>query len=173
MLVMAMSPSRPIGLPRTPRARRMRGFTLIELMTTLGILIILLTVAAPQMRPLIALVQLRAASYDLTADLMLARSEALKRATTVSIAPRSAGSWSTGWSVTATGVTEVLSQRNALGSAISASTAPTSVTFDVSGRLANASGTVRFNLTDGQSNARCISLDPSGRPKTSTSPCPT
>lgn len=154
-----------------PRFRWSGGFTAVELMTVLAILAIVAVTMGPQLRPLIGLVQLRMASYDLTSDLLLARSEALKRTAAVRVAPRSGTAWTSGWSVTTSGVDTPLSQRNSLGYAVTASTAPTSVTFDINGRV-NATGVVRFGFTNGRSH-RCISLDPSGRPRTSTSACPT
>lgn len=143
---------------------------MIELMVTVAVLALLAGLAAPGMQKLVAAQRLRSASYDLVADFTLARSEALKRAATVSVTP-TASDWRNGWTVTtATGTaTLVLSQRNAIGSGLTATCPSATASFDASGRFSSA--TLKFGFQDDFGRARCITLDPTGRPKSATSAC--
>ena len=83
---------------------RQHGFTLIELMAGLAIMFILLALAVPSFRELSARNQLSAATNDLLMGLQLARSEAVRHATRMTLCPSSDGSsctkdtpWSAGW----------------------------------------------------------------------------
>lgn len=80
------------------------GFTLIELLMTVVIFGVLLSVAAPSMRAVAQNSRLTAAHNELTGSLQLARSEAVKRRTSVSVCARATNStcgedWRTGWLV--------------------------------------------------------------------------
>ncbi|WP_041675194.1 GspH/FimT family pseudopilin [Ramlibacter tataouinensis] len=84
----------------------MGGFTLIELMVTIGIAAILAGVAAPSLREVIANNRLKSHSSALQTSLMLARSEAINRKARVVVcksadqaACASAGNWQQGWIV--------------------------------------------------------------------------
>ncbi|GAB2461151.1 hypothetical protein GCM10027082_09940 [Comamonas humi] len=147
------------------------GFTLIELMVTIAVLAIILTLAAPSFRQLLEAQRIRATAFDVVSDLILARSEALKRGATTTLTP-AAGGWASGWSLTVG--TEEISKKNQVGGGVSFATAPGSVSFNGSGRVSSSASVVRFELrTSDASRQRCISLDPSGRPKSTTSACPT
>jgi prepilin-type N-terminal cleavage/methylation domain-containing protein len=67
--------------------KRARGFTLIELLTVVAITAILSAMAAPAFKGLLAGQRVRATSTDLYAALVLARSEAIKRDTQVTLQP--------------------------------------------------------------------------------------
>lgn len=150
--------------------QRSRGFTLIELMTVITIMTLLLMVAVPNMRSLIANQRAQAAAYDLIADLALARSEAVKRNKDVALNP--AAGWAGGWIIKTVATGEVVGLRNPLGDGVQITRSPAGVTYDGSGRLTGATSTVRFELFDGYGAYRCISLDPSGQPSTKTKACP-
>ena len=80
------------------------GFTLIELLMTVVIVSILLGVAAPSMRAVAQNSRLTAAHNELTGSLQLARSEAVKRRTHVSVCARNTDTscgddWKKGWLV--------------------------------------------------------------------------
>lgn len=86
---------------------KIRGFTLIELMVTLSVAAILLTVGVPGMRDLIANNRLTAATNTFVSSLNIARSEAIKqgRNATVCISDASpqnqctGANWDKGWIV--------------------------------------------------------------------------
>ncbi|HEY5579745.1 MAG TPA: GspH/FimT family pseudopilin [Rhodoferax sp.] len=147
------------------------GFTLIELMVTVAILAITASLAAPSFREILAAQRVRSTAYSIVSDLTLARSEAVKRGADVTLTPV-ATQWANGWLVTVVSSAEVLSTQGSAGNGVAFTIAPTGVTFDRNGRI-NSSTVVRFQLSDGSTRMRCISLDPSGRPKSVTTECPT
>lgn len=87
------------------RHRQLHGFTLVELVVTLAIAAILVTVAIPGFGNLIRDNRLIAGTNQLVATLALARSEAVKRGAAVSICASNNGTgctstdWNDGWLV--------------------------------------------------------------------------
>lgn len=95
---------------------RNSGFTLIELMVTISVLAILMSIAIPSFQGFILNSRLTATTNDLASALAFARSEAVKRATRVTVCKSantgasspicSAGaSWQDGWIVFVDGAT--------------------------------------------------------------------
>ncbi len=81
-------------------ARRIAGFTLIELMVTLTVAAILLGVGVPSFRDLLGSRKVGAAANGFLAALRLARSEAIRRGRRVDLVPAGGGSdWREGWVV--------------------------------------------------------------------------
>jgi len=84
-----------------------RGFTLLELMITLVVATILLLVAVPSFEDIIVNNRLSAYAGRFTSSVQLARSEAIKRNTQVSVCVSSdgtscgSGNWQQGWIVIA------------------------------------------------------------------------
>lgn len=81
-----------------------RGVTMMELMVTLSIAAILLTIAAPSMRDFIIDNRVAGASNQLMASFAFARSEAIRRGVTVTLCKSAngatcanAGGWEQGW----------------------------------------------------------------------------
>ncbi|MCK7574682.1 MAG: GspH/FimT family pseudopilin [Chromatiales bacterium] len=74
------------------------GFTLIELVITIAILAILLSIAAPSFTRFTAEQRIRAAATDLQSALLIARSEAVKRRVNMTLSPATGG-WAAGWSL--------------------------------------------------------------------------
>jgi type IV fimbrial biogenesis protein FimT len=150
-----------------PRGRdRDRGFTLIEFIITVSLAALLLGLGIPGFHKLIVAQRLRAASFNLVSDLVLARSEALKRRTTVQLLPSATG-WAGGWSVQSG--TSTLARRDQPG--VDVTTAPAQITFDTDGRVLTSDAVVRIGFS-ALTGKRCISLDPSGRPKSAAMECP-
>lgn len=150
----------------------MHGFTLIELMVVVAVLAILITVAAPGFRELVAGQRIKNASFDVFSSMVQARSEAITRNTTVTVTP-AAGGWADGWTVTfvaANGTVTVVRRQDAYPN-ITITSLATSVGFNGMGRL---TGAASFSLTAtgaSAANYRCITLDLSGRPVSKTGAC--
>jgi type IV fimbrial biogenesis protein FimT len=147
------------------RLPKMRGFTLIELLIVIAILGVLATMAVPSLRDMLYATRVRAAGSDLLASVMLARSEAIKRATTVDIVP-SGGDWSAGWTVSSGGTT--IETHEAPTSVTIAANTAGNITFRLDGRISTGvrSLTVYTTLASGSAvvKARCVLIDASGRP---------
>jgi type IV fimbrial biogenesis protein FimT len=87
-----------------PRARRARGFTIVELMITLALLAILIALAAPSFNDASLSGKLGSFASQLVASTQIARSEAVKRNQTVRMcasedgdACATSGGWEQGW----------------------------------------------------------------------------
>lgn len=75
------------------------GFTLIELMITLVIAAILLTVGVPSFTGFIKDNRLTAAANTFVASINRARSEAIKRGASVGVLSQNGTSWENGWTI--------------------------------------------------------------------------
>ena len=157
--------------------RRQLGFTIAELMLVVAIIGILSALAVPSMRGLIRTQQVKTISFDVFSTLMLARSEAIKRNVNVGVVPNG-GNWMNGWTVTDANGNLLRSQAYASSSGSITLSGPTSVVYNSAGRLSAAVATP-FSLDSPDisqptrdQNVRCISLDLSGRPVSSTGRAP-
>ena len=83
--------------------RQQRGFTMIELLITITIAVILLTIAAPSFQSFIAQNRVESASNQLLASFAYARSEAIKRGARITVCKSSdaancgGAGWEEGW----------------------------------------------------------------------------
>ncbi len=77
--------------------RASRGFTLVELMVTVAVLAIILSIAFPNMRELIVNGRITTQTNELISSLSLARSEAIKRGLDVSVCAADGAGLASGW----------------------------------------------------------------------------
>lgn len=148
--------------------RRLAGFTLAELLIVVLVLGTLLAVGVPAFSEFTRNQRVKTASFDLFSTLVHARSEAITRNATVTVAPVSSA-WTNGWTVTDAGGTVIRTMSAVPNLDI---TGPTNVQFRGSGRL-NAAVMPSFQLTATGSTitTRCITIDLSGRPITKAVAC--
>lgn len=151
--------------------RSAQGFTLIELMITLSILVILLTVAVPSFREFVQSQRVKTTSFDLFAAITYARSEALKRNGDVTLSAATGG-WGNGWSISAGGTT--LRSQSAIDASVAITSAATTLTYGRDGRITGSSAST-LQLAPNPSvswiSPRCISIDLSGRPNSKLGSC--
>lgn len=75
------------------------GFTLIELMVTLAIVVVLMAVAVPSLTTFQRNAQLTTFSNTMLASMNAARGEAMKRGRYAMVVPLDGSNWSSGWTV--------------------------------------------------------------------------
>lgn len=78
--------------PAGQRRARAHGFTLVDLMVVIALATILLGIAVPSFVQMLARMRIEGASQNLATDLQLARTEAVQRRATVSLATLADGS---------------------------------------------------------------------------------
>jgi len=144
---------------------RFAGFTLIELMFTVVILAVLLSLGAPMLRNLVLDQRIKTVASDIHGSLIYARSEALKRNADISVVAAGAG-WVAGWEVRL-GAT-VLKRQDALSDMTITATdqngnTVTTLTYRGDGRL-GSTATFLIRTSETAVTARCVRLDVSGRP---------
>jgi type IV fimbrial biogenesis protein FimT len=148
-----------------PRNARARGFTLVELLTVVAVLVVLTLIAVPSFNELTRSQRVQIAAMDLFTSLLRARSESIKQNTDVTLSP--AGTWATGWAV-AVGGTNI--DTHAAMSNISISD-PGVVTYRSSGRLAGTTKP-KFSVSATQTaTKRCVQVNLSGEPVVTSGAC--
>jgi type IV fimbrial biogenesis protein FimT len=154
---------------------RQRGFTLTEILVVIFIIGVLAAIAFPAMNKFLVTQAVRATSYDLFADLIYARSEAIARGVTVSIIGNSSTNFKQGWNIKENGGNTTIRTQAARDSAITFTSSVNTITFDRNGR-AQSPVEVTFSIVPIEATTqdymkRCIRLDPSGRPRSAEGAC--
>jgi type IV fimbrial biogenesis protein FimT len=158
-------------LVTSTRASRVGGFTLVELVVVVTLMAFGAIVAMPSLADAMRIQRVRAATTDLMSALLLARSEAIKRASQVRVTPRAGLDWTTGWRVTGVTAGDQVDGKDALGDTLRVTRAPGSIVYDRTGRL-TVPGLVRIQVSDGGPTIRCVTIDPSGLPRLTNGVCP-
>lgn len=151
------------------------GFTLVEMVITVALLAVLVTVAVPSFRDYTLQNRVKTGAQELFTALLYARSEAIKRNDDVYIFPNGGASdWQDGWVITTdpgkgygdcqTDQTDCIRIQQPLAG-IAVTTGADSVTYDGTGR---AAATASFAVCDTGASAtvrrRQVAIDLTGRP---------
>ena len=90
--------------PHQPNHQKFAGFTLLELLITISVAVVLLTIAVPALQSTIQSTRMRSYSHNLFAQMQLARATAIATKTDAVICPSSdlqtcedAPQWQVGW----------------------------------------------------------------------------
>jgi type IV fimbrial biogenesis protein FimT len=154
------------GKGSSPSAGRDEGFTLVELMITVAVLAVLVSLAAPSFSRLIASNNVRSGASDLQMAMLRARNEAITRNASI-IVEKSATGWKDGW-VVKEGSNMIESYGGFNGLTVTGSA--NSVTYNSAGRVSAAS-TVEFKSEKYPEEIRCLSVEISGRPLITKAGC--
>lgn len=157
-----------LDINATATLRRTSGFTLVELMVTLSVLAILITVAVPSFDSLMETQRAKSVSTDIYLALAKTRSEATKRNASVTLSPKN-GTWSDGWQIINPSDGSVLEDHGATNGV--AVTGPANVIYRSSGRIQGSTTSFAIASTGSAAVARCITVDSSGRPYAKASSC--
>ncbi len=131
---------------------------------------ILAALAAPSLSNLVANQRNRAVATDLYVALSKARSEAIKRNTSVTLSPKTANVWKDGWEIIdPSDANKKIEDHAAItGGTI---TGPASVTYRSSGRV-QGNATPTFDITvSGTDSHVCVTVNLSGLPSQKSSSC--
>ena len=163
-----------------------KGFTILELIMVVVLLVVLISIAGPDLRNLIVATRIKNASFDFFSTLTHARSEAVTRNTTVTITPASTSTWANGWTISCNDATickdpttnapPLVIRRHDAFDGITISGGPATISFNGMGRVVTANLTDEIKMTidaPGASakNKRCIIVSATGRPVTKEGAC--
>lgn len=162
------------------REQNSRGFTLVELMVTIAVMAILLAIAVPSFTDAFLGSKLSSYANNFVASAHLARSEAIKRNTAVTLCASAdgascatAGGWQQGWIVLSG--TTVIQRQQALPAGLSFTGGAYSIIYQSSGINAISTTLTLCRATPSVgSQQREISISATGRPsvtKTTSTSC--
>lgn len=150
-----------------------RGFTLIELMITLAVLVVLLAVAVPSMQEFVANNQLAATRSTFASAVSLARTEAAKRSRVVVLQALGKGptgnEFANGWEIAvdddddgAVATTETRVRKNALALERITLSGAASLSFRATGALVGNAAQVYTLCRLGGTRGYTVTVTPSG-----------
>ena len=154
-------------------ARPHRGFTLVELMITLSVLVVLLAVAVPSMQEFTANNQLAATRSNFATALSLARTEAAKRSRVVVLQALGNGpsgnEFANGWEIAvdddgdgAVAASETRVRKNAVALERITLSGAASVSFRATGALVGNAAQVYTLCRLGGTSGYTVTVTPSG-----------
>jgi len=157
-------------------SRKSSGFTLIEMLVTVVILVILLTIGVTSFRGIILNQRIKSASFDLFSALEQTRSEAIKRNASVTLKAGAAsdGAWVTGWRLLDASSNILRSWSATSNVTITEAGGATTVTFARDGHLTTAAPKLEISPETSLNGvtSRCIQVSLNGRPSTQKGSCP-
>lgn len=148
-------------------------------MIVVALVVILIGIAAPDFRSMIAAQRVKNASFEVFSSLIQARSEAITRNATVRVCP--GGNWASGWTLTFAADCDNITAANTIKKqdpyqGITITNAATSICFEGTGRLNTGApcAAASFSIDAPgviDRNKRCVIIDASGRPRTKEGAC--
>lgn len=142
--------------------RRDAGFTLIEMLVVLAIVVVCTLLAAPTFSYVVASRSAKSAASELFSSLQRTRSEAIAKNANITLSPVG-GSWQNGWQMLNASSTVLDTRPTVRGATV---TGPTNVIYRPSGRISGSTvPSFLFTATSGSSTIyQCVSVDLTGRP---------
>lgn len=146
------------------------GFTLLELLVTLVVAGILLSIGVPSFGNFIQGQRVKTAASELSYALLFARSEAIKRNDQVTVTSNSGG-WQNGWTVTTPGASSTLLSHGNTDASLAITGPAGSLTYGGAGRLTAA--TVPFAVSGSLAGVTpyCVNVAISGLPSSRAGGC--
>jgi type IV fimbrial biogenesis protein FimT len=168
-----MFESRTLRAPHQHSSRE-GGFTLVELMVTLAIAAIVMTMAVPSFTDMTRNNRLTTQANQLVTALNLARSEAITRRVTVDVAATDAGDasneWGEGWSVAVNGGATLRVFESLGSNTLDSGNDLATIQYQPSGRASATDMTLCDDRTG--ETGRQITILTTGRVTTTTVACP-
>lgn len=150
--------------------REQRGFTLVELMMTITVVVVLTLIALPYLGTFLQSQQVKNAAMDISSSVSFARSEAIKRNAQIDIVPNG-GTWVSGWKVQSSGTS--LRSYDAYGNLSVTATNVGPLSFGGDGRMVTSANS--FQIQPSASSSKqpplCVAVGTSGHVTTTGGPC--